>query len=128
MPRDNQGEKGATIRMRMAAGGRLTEGGRSPTVVRLPPAARFPQGADVVWWSERLGAASDSSSREDQRLPGRHITDCQTRLYMKSRQSKVPAIAAAKAGFSTATAYRIEGDPRLPSQKKKPRGRRRPAP
>ena len=39
-----------------------------------------------------------------------------------------PAIAAAKAGFSTATAYRIETDPRLPSQKKKPRGRRRPDP
>ena len=39
-------------------------------------------------------------------MPGRHITDCQTRLYMKSRQSNVPAIAAAKAGFSTATAYR----------------------
>ena len=36
-------------------------------------------------------------------MPGRHITDCQTRLYMKSRQSNVPAIAAAKAGFSTAT-------------------------
>lgn len=47
---------------------------------------------------------------------------------MKSRQSNVPAIAAAKAGFSTATAYRIEGDPRLPSRKKKPRGRRRPDP
>jgi hypothetical protein len=43
---------------------------------------------------------------------------------MKSRQSNVPAIAAAKAGFSTATGYRIEADPRLPSQKKKPRGRR----
>jgi hypothetical protein len=65
---------------------------------------------------------------KDQRLPGRHITDCQTRLYMKSRQSNVPAIAGAKAGFSTATAYRIESDPRLPSQKKKPRGRRRPDP
>jgi len=47
---------------------------------------------------------------------------------MKSRQSNLPAIAAAKAGFSTATAYRIEADPRLPSQKKKPRGRRRPDP
>jgi hypothetical protein len=35
---------------------------------------------------------------------------------MKSRQSNVPAIAAAKAGFSTATAYRIEADPRLPAQ------------
>lgn len=36
--------------------------------------------------------------------------------------------AAAKAGFSTATAYRIEADPRLPSQKEEPRGRRRPDP
>src|SRR5207249_227594 len=51
-----------------------------------------------------------------------------TRLYMKSRQSNVPVIAAAKAGFSTATAYRVEADPRLPSQKKTPRGRRRPDP
>ena len=45
-----------------------------------------------------------------------------------SRQNHGPAIAAAKAGFSTATGYRIESDPRLPSQKKKPRGRRRPDP
>jgi len=36
--------------------------------------------------------------------------------------------AAAKAGFSTASAYRIEADPRLPSQKQEPRGRRRPDP
>src|SRR6266545_3376913 len=47
---------------------------------------------------------------------------------MKSRQTNVPALAAAKAGFSTATGYRIEADPRLPSQKKKPRARRRPDP
>ena len=47
---------------------------------------------------------------------------------MKSRQINAPAVAAAKAGFSRATAYRIEGDPRLPSQKKAPRGRRRPDP
>jgi hypothetical protein len=47
---------------------------------------------------------------------------------MKSRHTNVPAIAAAKAGFSTATAYRIEVDPRLPSQKHNPRGRRRPDP
>jgi hypothetical protein len=45
---------------------------------------------------------------------------------MKSRQTHAPAVAAAKAGFSTATAYRIEADPRLPSQKTSPRGRRRP--
>ena len=58
-------------------------------------------------------------------LPGRHITDCQMRLYMSFRHTEPPVIAAAKAGFSTATAYRIEQDPRLPSQKKAPRGRRR---
>jgi hypothetical protein len=54
-------------------------------------------------------------------LPGRHITDRQTRLYMRFRQSETPTIAAAKAGFSAATAYRIEQDPRVPSQKKAPR-------
>jgi hypothetical protein len=44
------------------------------------------------------------------------------------RHSKDTAVAAAKSGFSRATGYRIEGDPRLPSQKKAPRGRRRPDP
>jgi transposase InsO family protein len=44
---------------------------------------------------------------------------------MSFRQAEPPTVAAAKAGFSTATAYRIEQDPRLPSQKKAPRGRRR---
>jgi hypothetical protein len=58
-------------------------------------------------------------------LPGRHINDCQMRLYMSFRQTETPTVAAAKAGFSAASAYRIEQDPRLPSQKKAPRGRRR---
>jgi len=47
---------------------------------------------------------------------------------MSYRQTHETAVAAAKAGFSTATGYRIENDPRLPSQKKAPRGRRRPDP
>jgi hypothetical protein len=47
---------------------------------------------------------------------------------MKLRLSEGPPVAAAKAGFSLASAYRIEQDPRLPSQKKAPRGRRRPDP
>lgn len=47
---------------------------------------------------------------------------------MRSRHTDAPVAAAAKSGFSTATAYRIEADPRLPSQKKEPRGRRRPDP
>ncbi len=50
------------------------------------------------------------------------------RLYMTFRKTDGTAVAAAKASISTATAYRIEKDPRLPSQKKAPRGRRRPDP
>jgi hypothetical protein len=61
-------------------------------------------------------------------LPGLHITDHQMRLYMRYRQTRSPEAAAAKAGFSTASGYRIESDPRRPSQKKAPRGRRRPDP
>lgn len=44
---------------------------------------------------------------------------------MNHRLTLSPEAAAAKAGFSKASAYRIEGDSRLPSQKKAPRGRRR---
>jgi hypothetical protein len=61
-------------------------------------------------------------------LPGLHITHHQMRLNMRFRHIDAPAAAAAKAGFSTASAYRIESDPRLPSQKTKPRMRRRPDP
>jgi len=44
---------------------------------------------------------------------------------MNMRRNHSPAISAAKAGFSTAAAYRFEKDPRLPSQKKPHRERRR---
>jgi hypothetical protein len=47
---------------------------------------------------------------------------------MSYRQTLAAEAAAAKAGFSTATGYRIEGDRRLPSQKEASRGRRRPDP
>jgi len=47
------------------------------------------------------------------------------RLFMTFRRTDKVPVAAAKASISTATAYRIEADPRLPSQKRKPRGRRR---
>jgi hypothetical protein len=49
-------------------------------------------------------------------------------MFMSFRQRHNTAVAAAKAGFSIATGYRIESDPRLPSQKKAARGRRRPDP
>ena len=47
---------------------------------------------------------------------------------MTFRKTLNPQAAAARAGFSTASAYRIESDPRPPSQKKDPRERRRPDP
>lgn len=61
-------------------------------------------------------------------MPGRQITDRQMRLFMKFRQTDTTPIAAAKAGFSTASGYRIEADPRLPSFKRPVRTRRRPDP
>lgn len=47
---------------------------------------------------------------------------------MKHRRNHTVAGAAAKAGLSTATGYRIESDPILPSHKQSPRARRRPDP
>ena len=44
---------------------------------------------------------------------------------MSLRHQHTPSVAAAKASFSTATAYRIESDPRPPSQKQTPRSSRR---
>jgi hypothetical protein len=61
-------------------------------------------------------------------MPGRHINDHQMRLYMKSRLTEKKPAAAAQASMSLKSAYRIENDPRLPSQKAPRRGRRRPDP
>ena len=47
---------------------------------------------------------------------------------MTYRQTLSVEAAAAKSGFSPATGYRVEADPRLPSQKEASRGRRRPDP
>ncbi len=47
---------------------------------------------------------------------------------MTFRQTDGPAVAAAKASISTATAYRFEQNHQLPSAAAKPRGRRRPDP
>ncbi len=61
-------------------------------------------------------------------MPGRHITDQQLRLYMQNREKHSVPVAAAKSGFSASTGYRIETDPRLPSEKKVKHERRRPDP
>lgn len=47
---------------------------------------------------------------------------------MTLRKTHPVAVAAAKAGISQATGYRLQADPALPSQKQAPRGRRRPDP
>jgi hypothetical protein len=53
------------------------------------------------------------------------ITDNQMRLFMTFCLTNTVPVAAAKASVSTATGYRIDQDPRLPSHKRKQRGRRR---
>jgi hypothetical protein len=117
---DNQDENGA--------GGRLTEGKGSPTEVRLLPAKRVSPGRSTSCGG-RSGRAQHLILEKDQRLPVRHITDRQTRSYMKSRQTEPPAVAAAKVGFSSSALppLWIEADPRL-SRKRRPRERRRPDP
>ena len=61
-------------------------------------------------------------------MPGRHVTDNQMRLFMNYTRTLPVETAAAKAGFSTSTGQRFRRDPRLPSEKVKPRGSRRPDP
>lgn len=61
-------------------------------------------------------------------MPGCHVTDQQMRLFMTLRQTHTVPVAAAKAGLSTATGYRLQSAPIPPSQKKAARSRRRPDP
>ena len=61
-------------------------------------------------------------------MPGRHINHRQMRLFMTLRPTNPIPAAAAKAGFSTATGYRIAQHPVVPSIRERPRGRRRPDP
>src|SRR5260370_33524744 len=108
----------------MFAGG-ATKGGLSPTEFENRAPGTAPQEPVFSGGPGRPDRKRVLHADEERSLPGRHITDCQTRLYMSFRQADTPRVAAAKAGFSTATAYRIEQDLRLPSQKRSPRGRRR---
>ena len=97
--------------------------GRSPTVIRAKTAR-----------AEKTAGFGGRGGRVNGRffpwegtifLPGSHVTDRQMRLFMKFRKSHPACVAGAKAGFSPATAHRLDKDPRLPSRKQTPRGRRR---
>ena len=61
-------------------------------------------------------------------MPGRHITACQMRHFTTLEKTHSVEVAAAKAGFSRATGYRLSRDPSPVSRNKAPRGRRRPDP
>ena len=61
-------------------------------------------------------------------MPGRHLTDCQKRLFMILKKTHTVDVAAAKAGFSRATGYRLAREASLPPRERPSRGRRRPDP
>jgi hypothetical protein len=69
--------------------------------------------------------AGFSISPDETPVPGKHITDQQAKLYMDLRRTHTRQTAAAKAGFSASTGGRLDADPRMPSQKRQPRSRRR---
>ena len=85
--------------------------------VRRSPATRFPQGADAVWRSERSGAAI-ILLRGGQPLawPTHHRLPDEVVHEVPSDQR--PCHRRREGWVSTATAYRIEADPRLPSQRR----------
>ena len=61
-------------------------------------------------------------------MPYRPVNDQQVRVYMHDRSRYSRRAAAARAGFSERTARRLDADPRLPSQRKRERGRTVPDP
>jgi hypothetical protein len=52
-------------------------------------------------------------------MPGRHVTDQQMRLFMTHRQTHTVSVAAAKAGVSQATGYRLQANPTLPYRRRR---------
>lgn len=83
----------------------------------------------LLWCLRLAGYVPCNHSRaEESKVPGHQATDNQMRSFMNHRKSHSTEAAAAKAGCSARSGYRIKRDPTLPSQKKAPRGRRRPDP
>lgn len=114
----------ATNRMRRG-GGAVTEGGLGPIAGTVPPPPAPRTGVCVRCGPGTLGGFLEGRTTF---VPGRHVTDRQTGLFRKLRQTHPIEAAAAKADISPATGYRITQDPRLPSQKAQPRERCRPDP
>ena len=89
------------------------EAGRSPAVAPPNPGAVLDLAVGCDCGQEQV-----FNDHEEDLMPGRPITDQQMRYYMTLRTRHTRATAAAMAGFSTSTGYRVERDPRLPSRKK----------
>jgi hypothetical protein len=93
------------------------EVGRSPAVASPNSGAGFARavGGD--------GGQDDPifNDQEEDRMPGRPITDQQHRYYMSLRKTHPQKTAAAMAGFSPSTGHRAEKDPRLPSERHRAR-------
>ena len=98
----------------------------SPSLRHASSGDAFHRLLDSVRWSRATGTKHlILHKNEESRLTQSPHQRPQTKLFMSFRLTHSTAVAAAQAGFSTATDYRIESDPRLPSQKKPPRVRRR---
>lgn len=54
-------------------------------------------------------------------MPGRHITDCRRRLFLSERQKTTTGVAAARSGFSRASACRMTGKTRGAAKPRKHR-------
>src|SRR5690242_14083966 len=125
MLRDKEDENSASIRMRESVAGCVTKGGRSPTGVANLAIGAGLQGAVFSGGhgrSDRKRVLHTDEEPQLARPPHHRLPDEAVHEFPPSRDAEC---CRGKAGFSTATAYRIEQDPRLPSQKKAPRGRRR---
>src|SRR5262245_48918160 len=92
--RGKQDEKSASIRMRKYRRMR-DEGGCSPTGVANLLTGGAPQGAAFSGGRGRSIGSGFFTPMRNHSLPGRHITDCQMRLYMSYRHADTPTIAAA---------------------------------
>jgi hypothetical protein len=91
----------------------------APVAYTVPAAWRLSQRASLVFATDRTSARLSRFGEEALRArPPRH--DHRMRLFKRYRQTEPMALAAARAGFSTATGYRLEEHPRLPSQKSPP--------
>jgi len=102
--------------------------GRSPALGCPPASKRFPAEGPACDSVTRAGMSGLSTPQKRSPVPGKHITDQQAKLYMNLRRTHTRETAAAKAGFSTSTGARLDADAQMPSQKRAPRGRRRPDP